>query len=210
MTENSTRFKSKNLMFKKSITRMLHYNYIPEPWDTLSILDGDDNLISYHSSYSDDFLDAVLENGIFLVLAVMEYRDFENAKVIEFGKAEPWEFRLEFIVTTFKRRNIFSIPECSCPDYESPEFFGVKITKTGDEYDLTFGMSYRRTYDIEFDRGYEDIEIIYADEIQKATDKIPAKFIPFADSDDIKDKFSAANLINPTLVRFMYEALKFK
>ena len=41
-------------------------------------------------------------------------------------------------------------------------------------------------------------------------DKIPVKFIPFNENDDICDKFSIKNLINPTLVKFMHDGLKFQ
>ena len=211
-SDNIIQFHSKNFMFKKTVNRMLNANYVPRIWDTVSILDSKDNLISYHCSYSQEFEDALEENGIFLVLACMEYRDFQNAKTIEFGQIDPFEYSLEFLVTTFNHRNIFSIPQWQCPHYVSPEFFGAKIRKIDDEYELTYGLSFRETYTILFDRGYEDIEIVYADEIEKASqyDKIPVKFIPFNDNDDECDKFSINNLINPTLVKFMHDGLKFQ
>lgn len=109
-------FKSENFMFEKTIRRMLHARYVPKIWDTVSILDSNDNLISYHSCYSEKFEDAVENDGIFLVLACMEYCDFQWAKVIEFEKRWPGEYSYEFVVVTRNHRNIFSIPESRCPD----------------------------------------------------------------------------------------------
>lgn len=205
-------FHSKNFMFKKTVNRMLNANYVPKIWDTVSILDSKDNLISYHSSYSKEFEGAVEDNGIFLVLACMEYHDFQHAKIIEFGERDPNELSFDFVVTTFNHRNIFSIPQWQCPEYVSPEFFGAKIRKIYDEYELTYGLSFKKQYSIEFNRGYEDIEIVYAEEIQEALehDKSPVKFIPFNENKDELDKFSINNLINPTLVRFMQDGLKFQ
>lgn len=212
LSDNMIQFKSKNFMFKKTVNRMLHARYVPKIWDTVSILDEKDNLISYHSSYSEDFEKAVLDNGVFLVLACMEYCDFHHAKSIEFGEKYPGEYLWEFIVASRNHRNIFLIPESQCPPYESPEFFGIKIKKIDDEFEITYGLTFRESYDICFDRGYEDIEIVYADELKIAEeyDRKPVRFIPFNDNDDELDKFSVNNLINQTLIRFMYDGLSFK
>lgn len=205
-------FRSKNFMFKKTVNRMLHARYVPRIWDIVSILDENDNLISYHRSYSEDFEKAVMENGVFLVLACMEYCVFHHAKSIEFGDKYPGEYLRDFIVATRNHRNIFLIPESQCPDYVSPEFFGIKIRKIDDEFEITYGLTWRETYNIYFDRGYEDIEIVYADELEITAEyKIkPVRFIPFNDNDDELDKFSINNLINPTLISFMHDGLSFK
>ena len=191
---------------------MLHAKYVPCIWDTVSILGRNDNLVSYHSSYSKDFKNAVLDKGVFLVLACMEYCDFHHAKTIEFGEKYPGEYMLDFIVTSRNHRNIFLIPESQCPHYVSPEFFGIKIKKIDDEFEITYGLTWRETYEICFNRGYEDIEIVYADELKIAAeyDKKPVKFIPFNNNNDELDKFSINNLINPTLIKFMYDGLSFK
>lgn len=205
-------FRSKNFMFKKTVNRMLHARYVPRIWDIVSILDENDNLISYHRSYSEDFEKAVMENGVFLVLACMEYCVFHHAKSIEFGDKYPGEYLWDFIVATRNHRNIFLIPESQCPDYVSPEFFGIKIRKIDDEFEITYGLTWRETYNIYFDRGYEDIEIVYADELEITAEyKIkPVRFIPFNDNDDELDKFSINNLISPTLISFMHDGLSFK
>lgn len=80
----------------------------------------------------------------FLVLACMEYHVFQHAKIIEFGERDSLELSFDFVVTTFNHRNIFSIPQWQCPAYFSPEFFGAKIRKIDDEYELTFGLNSRK------------------------------------------------------------------
>ena len=205
------RFRSKNFMLKRTINRMASKNYIPEPWALAYVLDSDDNMVQGYCSYCDDLEEAVCENGIFLVLASMEYSLYGRAKRIRFGEECPEECLRDFRIKTRNRKTIFLIPEWQCPEYVSPELFGIKIRKTGDEYELTYGMHYKEYYDIIFDRGYEDIEIVYAEELEIAAeiDKKPAKFIPFNENDDITDKYSINSLFNPTLIKFMYEALSF-
>lgn len=104
------------------------------------------------------------------------------------------------------------IPADRCPGYMSPETFGVKIKKSGEYFEITYGMLYEAFYQIEFDRGYEDIEIIYADELKIAEEyeKIPLKFIPFRDSDNEMDIYSKNNIINPIVEKLMYNSLKFR
>ena len=75
-------FHSKNFMFKKTVNRMLNANYVPKIWDTVSILDSKDNLISYHSSYSKEFEGAVEDNGIFLVWHVWNIMIFNMQKLL--------------------------------------------------------------------------------------------------------------------------------
>lgn len=205
-------FSSKNFMFKKTVNRMASKNYIQDPWPLVYVLDSDDNMVGCYCSYSQDLEDAVSNDGVFLVLAFMEYNDFKRAKEIRFGDDCPDEYLEEFIVTTGNHRNIFSVPCWQCPDYSSPELFGLKIKKVGDEYEMTYGLHYKEYYEILFDRGYEDIEIVYADELEIAAeiDKKPPRFIPFNRNDDEKDKYSVNNLFNPTLIRFMHDGLSFK
>lgn len=186
-------------------------NYVPEPWALVNVLDGDDNFVRYYNSYCEDLEDDVCENGIFLVLASMEYNWFKRAKRIRFGEECPDECLREFIVTTRNHRNLFLIPEWQCPYYVSPELFGIRIKKIDDEFELTYGLRYKESYDILFDRGYDDIEIVYAEEIKIVAeiDKKPAKFIPFNENDDELDKYSVNNLFNPTLIKFMHDGLSF-
>ena len=118
----------------------------------------------------------------------------------------------DFVVTSWNHRNVFLIPESQCPQYVSREFFGIKIKKIDDEFEITYGLTWRETYEICFNGGYEDIEIVYADElkIEAEFDKKPVKFIPFNNNNDELDKFSVNNLINPTLIKFMHDSLSFK
>lgn len=124
------RFRSNNFMLKKTVNRMAARNYVPEPWALVNVLDSDDNIVGCCCSYRENLEDAVCENGIFLVLASMEYNWFKRAKQIRFGEECPDECLREFIVTTRNHRNLFLIPEWQCPDYSSPELFGIKIRKS--------------------------------------------------------------------------------
>ena len=204
-------FHSKNFMLKKTINRMVARDYMSDGRPLIYVLDSQNNMVGFHWEYSEDLEDAVCENGIFLVLAVMEYSYYNSSKGFRFGEECPEECVRDFIVTTRNHRNFFYIPEWQCPDYVSPELFGIRIRKIGDEFELTYGLYYKEYYDIIFDRGYEDIEIEYAEEIEIAleVDKKPARFIPFNENDDELDKYSVNNLFNPKLIKFMYDGLSF-
>ncbi len=158
-------FHSNNFMLKKTINRMAFKNYVPKPLSLVNVLDSDDNFMRYYDSYSDDLEESVNKNGIFLVLASMEHNMFKRAKRIRFCEECPDECLMEFMVTTRNHRNLFLIPEWQCPNYMGLELFGMKIRKVGDEFKLTYGLMFKEFYDIEFNRGYEDIEIIYTEEL---------------------------------------------
>lgn len=200
--------KSKNLLFKKSITGIANSN-LTKDYKPIAKLDENDYLVKYYEDYCDELEN--LENGIFLTLLRMEYRVFENVKYLEFAERYPDEFCEEFILITHKNRRLIRIPEYRCPRYRSLETFGVKIKKVDGEYKIDYGMLYDKEYIIEFDRGYEDIEIVYADKIKIAMeyDKIPSRFIPFKDSDDELDIYSKTNILNSIVEKLMYFSLKF-
>lgn len=199
-----------NLLFKRTITRIANSKNLSREYKTIAKLDEDDYLIKYYSDYCDELEN--LENGIFLALVYMKYRVFENVKYLWSAEKYPDEFCNEYILITHKNRRLIRIPEYRCPCYGSPEIFGVKIKKVDDEYKITYGMLYDEEYIIDFNRGYEDIEIVYAEELKIAEeyDNIPSKFIPFKDNTDELDMYSRNNILNPHLERLMYSSLKFR
>ena len=203
-------FKSKNFMFKKTITQIVNSRKMNPIYKQIAVLDEDNNLIRYYDDYCDELID--MENGIFLALIYMEYNDLRNVKYLEHAQKYKDEFCEEFILTTHKNKRMIRIPADRCPRYKSPETFGVKIKKMGEYFEITYGMIYEAFYQIEFSRGYEDIEITYADElkIQEEYEKIPLKFIPFRYSDDEMDIYSKNNIINPIVEKLMYNSLKFR
>lgn len=202
--------KAKNLLFKKSITRIANSKILTKDYKPIAKLDKDNYLVKYYNSYCGELEN--LENGIFLTLIQMEYHEFEYVKYLESAEKYPDEFCEEFILFTHKNRRLIRIPKYRCPHYKSPETFGVKIRKIDGEYEITYGMLFDETYTIEFNLGYEDIEIVYADEIKIAMeyDKIPSRFIPFRQSDDELDLYSKSNILNPIVERLMLSSLKFK
>ena len=204
-------FHTKNFMMKKTINRMAARKYMPQNWPLIYVLNSQDNMIGYYHKYHEYLEESVCKNGIFLVLAVMEYNYYNSKRGLRFGDECPEECVRDFIVTTRNHRTFFYVPEWQCPNYASPELFGIKIKKINDEYELTYGLHYKEYYDIIFNRGWEDIEIEYAEELKIAEeiDKKPARFIPFNENDDELDKYSINNLFNPTLIKFMHDGLSF-
>ena len=202
-------FTCDNLMVDKIINRQKAQGYIPDDYRTVMILNSENELINYK-----DYHEALLEDGIFIVLACLIFPMFETAKEIKIEPNFEEEYYEEFLITTRKTRYIYHLPETICPyHYVSPDFFGIKVQIIDDKYHVTFGGLFHDEYEIEFN-GYINMETLvedYWDEIQKSIE-YPEKtiFIPFRDNDDKLDKYSSNNLINSKLLDFMRDELVFK